>query len=150
MPPKRNRMFLPVTCGSPFVRSRRTGFHCRSRRPELWLPRTAGRVEAPGRRRAGWRGCQHGNCITTPPVGIHIASSSWLRWRKSHTTDITTTTSFLRLSALLSHRLIFYLLTRLTAALKRSDRANMQTINTNIENCLDLVNWHCNPLNRFD
>lgn len=40
--------------GSPFVQSRRTGFRCRSPRPELWLRHTAGRVEAPGRRRAGW------------------------------------------------------------------------------------------------
>lgn len=58
-------MRLPVMCGSPFVRSKRTGFHCRSRRPELLLPHTAGRVGAPGHRRAGWRGRQQGNCIST-------------------------------------------------------------------------------------
>lgn len=58
-------MCLPVMCGSPFVRSKWTGFHCRSPRPELWLPHTAGHVAAPGRRRAGWRGRQQGNRITT-------------------------------------------------------------------------------------
>lgn len=74
IPPKRNRMCLPVMCGSPFVRSKRTGFHYRSRRPELWLPHTAGHVEALGRRHAGWRGRRQGNCITT--LLIHNASNT--------------------------------------------------------------------------
>lgn len=50
----RNRMCLPVMCGSPFVRSKQKGFRCPSPRRGLWLLHTAGRVEAPGRRHAGW------------------------------------------------------------------------------------------------
>lgn len=50
---QREILCLPVMSGSPFVRSKQTGFHCRSRRPVLWLHRTAGHVEAPGRKHAG-------------------------------------------------------------------------------------------------
>lgn len=48
-------MCLPVMCGSPFVQSKQRGFHCRSQRPELWLPHKAGHAEAPGRKHAGER-----------------------------------------------------------------------------------------------
>lgn len=47
-------MCLPVKCGSPFVRSKLKGCRCQSPRQGLWLPRTAGHVEAPGHRHAGW------------------------------------------------------------------------------------------------
>lgn len=46
-------VFTRHVCGSPFVRSKPTGSHCRSRRPEPSLPHTTGHVEAPGHRRAG-------------------------------------------------------------------------------------------------
>ncbi|TNN59211.1 hypothetical protein EYF80_030584 [Liparis tanakae] len=45
-----------ATRGSPFVQSKQTGCRCRSQRPKPWLPRTAGRGGAPGRRRAGRKG----------------------------------------------------------------------------------------------
>lgn len=46
-------VFTRHVCGSPFVQSKRRGFRCLSRHPELWLPHTADRVEALVHRHAG-------------------------------------------------------------------------------------------------